>query len=187
MLPYRYCARDVCDGGKCKEVVQVGGSCSRVNAVCEEGTECNNTGVDAVCVKSVMIVGKGESCDGRTTKCEPGHFCDGGKCKEIVAAGRSCARVNVVCEQGTECNNTGIDSVCVKSTTTVGQGETCDGKTTKCAQGLVCSDGKCKEIVSAGRSCARMSVVCEDGSACNNTGVDAVCVWCPTPGVPCSF
>lgn len=161
--------------GKCEAVASAGQSCASMT--CAAGTVCDPTRSPSVCA-TVKSGGAGAGCNGVTTVCDVGFFCDVTTmtCKPTFAAGQACTSTSE-CTAPATCRA----KTCA-SPSQAGGGCYVD---TDCASGLGCGVGeKCGAITwaSAGQPCgdlARCLVgVCSSAGTCPAVVADGQ--PCPT-------
>jgi hypothetical protein len=168
------------DCGKCQMVPGVGQSCT---TNCAPGAACDTSMTPPTCV-AVTQVAAGATCNGTTTVCGAGFYCDsGGTCAALLATGQACGS-NGPCAPPATC----LGQTCQAPGAT---GAAC-GLDSDCAAGLGCGVGSmtCGPVVwaSAGQPCGDLTrclvgscnypmcpSVIGDGQACSPDDASSTC------------
>ncbi len=178
--------------GKCEAVASAGQSCT--GTTCAQGTVCDTTKMPSTCA-TVTSGGASASCNGATTVCDVGSFCDvtTTKCTPTYPVGQAC-NGSSECSAPATCRAkkcTGpsqdgggcyVDTDCVAGLG-CSVGETCGavtwatagqpcGDLARCLVGVCSSSGKCPAVVADGQPCPT-----DDGHTCDSLSlcVGGVC------------
>jgi hypothetical protein len=169
--------------GKCEAVASVGQSCAM--ATCARGAVCDPTKMPSTCA-TVTSGGAGASCNGATTVCDVGFFCDVAtmKCAPTFPVGQACngssectAPATCRAKKCTSPSEAGggcyIDTDCVAglgcsvneqcgAVTWATAGQPC-GDLARCVVGACSSAGTCPAVVADGQPCPT-----DDGHTCDS-------------------
>ncbi|HEX8795747.1 MAG TPA: hypothetical protein VF765_32580 [Polyangiaceae bacterium] len=175
--------------GKCEPVASVGQSCAM--ETCAQGTVCDPTKMPSTCA-TVTSGGVGAACNGATTVCDVGFFCDVStmKCTAQHPPGHACTGSSE-CTAPATCRSKTcaspsqagggcyIDTDCVAglgcsmsetcgAITWASAGQPC-GDLARCLVGACSSTGKCPAVVADGQTCPTDDAhTCDSISLCIN-------------------
>lgn len=168
---------EYCDSTNTCQPRKAAGEMCASDEECADGTTCNSSITDPVCVEDGSIAG-GETCD-NTSSCEAGFVCSSDVCQplEFGAENDDCGPISTggiaLCEPGLVCLVSGIPmGTCLPP---IELGGSCDN-IQQCAAKLACVANECATPLADGLACSSDEVcasqncnaanVCETPDAC---------------------